>query len=95
MPEITRHLIIEGRVQGVGFRWSMAREANRLGLKGWVRNRRDGTVEADICGEEAAVISLLAWSQKGPPEALVNRVTVEIGTFAPTGTAGFEQIANA
>ena len=54
---VTRHLQISGRVQGVGFRYSMQREAARLGLTGWVRNRRDGSVEALVQGDEAAVAS--------------------------------------
>ena len=44
-PTLTRRLMIDGRVQGVGFRWALSAEATALGLKGWVRNRRDGTVE--------------------------------------------------
>ena len=52
---LTRRLLIEGRVQGVGFRWALSAEATSLGLKGWVRNRQDGSVEALIHGTADAV----------------------------------------
>jgi acylphosphatase len=68
------HLLIHGRVQGVGFRDAMCREAARLGVGGWVRNRRDGTVEAVIAGPDHAVQALLAWAHAGPPAARVTRV---------------------
>lgn len=58
---------IEGRVQGVGFRAWTKREAVSLGLDGWVRNRRDGTVEAIFSGEEAAVRRMVSICHKGPP----------------------------
>ena len=74
MSVVTRRLLIEGRVQGVGFRWSLHSEALRHGLRGWVRNRRDGSVEALLCGEEDAVDMLIAWSRQGPPSARVDRV---------------------
>jgi acylphosphatase len=76
MHEITRRLLIEGRVQGVGFRWSLAAEAKALGLRGWVRNRRDGDVEALVCGDAAAVDKITAWAYGGPPAARVVRVRV-------------------
>lgn len=74
MLRITRRLTIQGRVQGVGFRWALNVEANRLGLCGWVRNRRDGHVEALVCGTPDAVDALTAWAHRGPPSARVDRV---------------------
>jgi acylphosphatase len=74
MHECVLHLQIRGRVQGVGFRASMAAEAQRLGVCGWVRNRRDGAVEAMLAGSEDAVQRLLAWSHHGPPAAVVDSV---------------------
>ena len=73
-----RRLVISGRVQGVGFRYAMQREALRLGLAGWVRNRREGTVEAVVCGPESAVQSIVAWAHRGPPSARVESVSVAI-----------------
>jgi acylphosphatase len=83
-----RRLVISGRVQGVGFRHSLQREAIRLGLAGWVRNRRDGTVEAMVSGPEGAVQSLVAWAHRGPPAARVDMVAVSIGEGS---FAAFEQ----
>jgi acylphosphatase len=72
--ETTLHLLISGRVQGVWYRESMRLEAERLGVTGWVRNRRDGMVEAVVQGEEKAVNALLAWCRQGPPAARVDGV---------------------
>ena len=73
---MAKHLKISGRVQGVGFRYSMSEEAARLGVTGWVRNRRDGTVEAVIDGAPDAVEAVLAWARRGPRGASVTEVEV-------------------
>ena len=76
-PPLTLRLVIHGLVQGVFFRDSMRREALRLGVNGWVRNRADGTVEAVVQGSSAAVEALLRWAQRGPELAWVERVETE------------------
>jgi acylphosphatase len=72
-----KRLIIQGRVQGVGYRASMAEEAIALGLHGWVRNRRDGSVEACVMGEVSAIEAIILWAKRGPPGAHVSNVTIE------------------
>jgi len=74
---VGRRLLISGRVQGVGFRWHLLAEAERLGLQGWVRNLQDGRVEVLICGEQGAVAELIHWAGIGPPPARVDSVEVE------------------
>lgn len=69
-----RLLRIEGRVQGVGYRDWMLREAVRLGVHGWVRNRPDGSVQALVAGEEGAVQALLTACRRGPVMARVDRI---------------------
>jgi len=76
METVTRHLIITGRVQGVGYRFYMERKARELGVSGWVRNRRDGTVEAVIQGGRGAVETMTSWARRGPPSAVVAEVRV-------------------
>ena len=70
----TVHVVVIGRVQGVGFRDSLRAQALRHRIRGWVRNRRDGSVEAVFQGEAAAVEALLAWTRRGPPAARVDEV---------------------
>lgn len=82
---ITRLLRIHGRVQGVSFRHYTREEAQRLGVNGWVRNRKDGSVEAMVQGEPAAVEALVAWTRHGPPSARVTDVQVSDGEGAWDG----------
>ncbi len=72
----TVRLRIEGRVQGVGFRMFVERTAAALDLDGWVRNRRDGGVEAVVSGTPAAVEEMIERCHAGPPAARVDRVEV-------------------
>jgi acylphosphatase len=69
-------LRIHGLVQGVGYRESMRREAERLQVAGWVRNRRDGSVEALVSGQAEQVESIVRWAYRGPRFAEVERVIV-------------------
>lgn len=73
---IARLLRISGRVQGVGFRMYMQQRADDLGITGWVRNRRDGTVEAVVQGAAQSVDAIIAWARRGPPSAVVTDVKV-------------------
>jgi acylphosphatase len=61
------HVIVTGDVQGVGYRYTMRLEARSLGVTGWVRNRADGTVEAEVEGTAEQVDAALAWMAQGPP----------------------------
>ena len=72
---IACRITIRGRVQGVGYRDAMVDAAVACGVCGWVRNCSDGTVEALIQGDDAAVEKLLAWCRRGPPVARVIEVT--------------------
>jgi acylphosphatase len=78
MPEIisqlVRHLLVEGRVQGVGFRWFTRERARRQGLRGWVQNRSDGSVEVFVSGSQQALDRLAADLAIGPRGAHVERV---------------------
>ena len=84
---VGRRFVVTGRVQGVGFRYEMQREARKHGVAGWVRNRNDGSVEAVIQGEQDAVEAVIAWARHGPRSARVTdvQVTKTSGEFS-----GFE-----
>jgi acylphosphatase len=74
---VRARLVVHGRVQGVWYRGSMQTEATRLAVGGWVRNQPDGTVEAEVEGETAAVEALIAWARCGPSGARVTEIAVE------------------
>lgn len=71
------HVYVSGIVQGVFFRSNTKRMADKLGVKGWVRNLPDGRVEAVFEGEKEAVTSMIEWCHKGPPDAIVENVDVK------------------
>ncbi|HEX8962388.1 MAG TPA: acylphosphatase [Rhodocyclaceae bacterium] len=75
-----RHLIVTGYVQGIGYRYSMVMAARRLGVTGWVRNRRDGSVEAMVAGDAESVAAMIDWARHGPSGAEVEHVAVELGS---------------
>lgn len=87
---VASHLAITGLVQGVCYRASLQAEAQRLGLDGWVRNRRDGSVEAAVQGPEEAVRKLAEWARRGPPAARVDGV--EIAPWNEQIDPGFRQL---
>jgi len=82
-------LFVRGRVQGVGYRWWTVGQAKALGLHGWVRNRRDGSVEILAIGATQALESLIAACRRGPLAASVT--AVEQATAEDDGSLGFEQ----
>ena len=76
---MVRHVVVRGRVQGVGYRAWAENMADRLGLEGWVRNRRDGTVEAVFAGPDQTVASAIEACRNGPRGAHVDTVDVAEG----------------
>ena len=77
MSDVARRVVIRGRVQGVGYRAWVEHRARRLGLQGWVRNRRDGSVEAVFDGADDVVANMIASCRKGPASARVDDVAEE------------------
>jgi acylphosphatase len=82
-----RRVTVDGLVQGVFFRDSARREAGQRGVSGWVRNNPDGTVEAVLEGEEAAVAAMVDWMRHGPRSARVE--SVQVAREEPEGLRGF------
>ena len=83
-------------MQGVGYRDAMRMEALRHGVRGWVRNRRDGSVEAVLQGEERAVEALIAWARRGPPAARVAEINARPASAAlDRPYAGFDWLPSA
>lgn len=81
-------VVVDGMVQGVGYRYTLRMVAQQAGVAGWVRNRHDGTVEAEIEGTAAQVGEIVAWMGEGPPGAQVTATRV---TEVPvTGQSGFD-----
>jgi len=87
-PLTRRHLLVRGRVQGVGYRWFVRELATSLGLSGWTRNRDDGSVEVQAEGDAAAVEEFVLRLVDGNPAARVEGI--ESQTAAPQGERGFE-----
>jgi acylphosphatase len=85
MEKVRARVIVEGRVQGVFFRHHTQETAFELGVKGWVKNRRDGRVEAVFEGDQERVEQIIQWCHRGPSEAMVSKVhltwEIYIGEF--------------
>lgn len=84
MDEVVLRIEIRRRAQGVGYRWSMVEAARELGIRGWVRNRQEGRVEAMVLGPAEAVSQMVAWARHAPPSAAVDAVEVFPGSGSYT-----------
>ena len=84
---VRRRVVVNGRVQGVFFRDSCRREAQRAGVTGWVRNRHDGAVEAEFEGPADAVDRVTAWCRSGPSRAVVTHI--DVTDIEPAGDTRF------
>lgn len=88
---VRRRVVVSGRVQGVGFRYSCRDQAGALGVAGWVRNRPDGRVELEAEGPSDSVDGLVDWCRVGPPHSSVT--AVEVTEVEVTGDSGFHVVA--
>lgn len=86
-------VVVRGEVQGVGYRYTMRMVAREAGVSGWVRNLRDGSVEAEVEGTPGQVDEVLAWMAEGPPGSHVASATVT--DASPAGARGFEVLPTA
>lgn len=82
------HVIVSGDVQGVGYRYTARMVARERAVSGWIRNRPDGTVEAEVEGPPEDVDAMLAWMAEGPPGSRVE--AAQVTDLALAGGAGFE-----
>ena len=91
---VIRHIVVHGRVQGVGYRAFVEDEAHQRGLRGWVRNRRDGSVEAVFAGPKAEVDAAIEACRRGPFSARVSALDQREGTEVDlAGCAGGEMFS--
>lgn len=90
----TWQVVVHGRVQGIGYRAACVAEARRIGLSGWVRNRRDGSVEAIAHGEAAQLLALCEWMRQGPPGAQVSSCDIDKAWVTELPLKDFEQRAS-
>lgn len=88
MRAVARHVVVHGRVQGVFFRESTRRRADRAGVAGWITNRSDGAVEGWFEGAEDDVAALVDYARRGPSGAEVQRV--DVNDVEPEGLGGFD-----
>jgi len=88
----TRRYLVSGRVQGVGFRWFVEREAATLGITGWVRNRENGSVEVMASGTREQLAALHARLREGPRAARVDDVAVSPAPFLDAKSFGIEGV---
>lgn len=87
---VTKHVFVEGIVQGVGFRMHTQKKACELGVSGWVRNLSDGRVEVIAQADARAMESFLIWLNRGPDRARVEKVTFEyVSDAEPVDSTGF------
>lgn len=90
MTTVRRRVVVSGRVQGVGFRWSTRAEAVRIGVVGDVRNADDGTVVVHLEGPRLEVEAMLDWLRYGPPEARVD--ALDVSDESPQGATSFDVV---
>jgi acylphosphatase len=92
---LTKRVEIRGHVQGVGYRASFEERARELKLSGWVRNRRDGSVEALVAGDANRLAHIISWAWLGPPSAEVDDVAVIDARETPVEEGKFSVLPTA